>query len=99
MEKSTNIRDIAFRKFTEYNTIAHVHKKMEFFQNFETFLDYYVKLKVRIRASSSSIRALKAERGEALAWDSQSRASDDDIDWKAPNLKNSNEVDSVDEDD
>ena len=46
MEDSANIRDSAFRALAEYNTIAHVHKKMEFFGSFEAFLDYYVKLKI-----------------------------------------------------
>ena len=50
-----NIRDSAFRTLAEYNTIAHVHKKMDFFGTFEAFLDYYVKLRARIRVSSSSI--------------------------------------------
>ena len=36
MEESVNIRDLAFRKLAEYNTIVHVYKEMEFFQNFET---------------------------------------------------------------
>ena len=58
MKESANIRDLAFRKLAEYNTKAHVHKKMEFFQNFEIFLDYYVKLRVHLRAYSLSIRAL-----------------------------------------
>ena len=97
MEDSANIRDSAFRALAEYNTIAHVHKKMEFFGSFEAFLDYYVKLRARIRASSSSIRALRAERGAALARESQSRASDDEMDWRASSPENSDEANSVDE--
>ena len=99
MKESANIRDLAFHKLAEYNAIAHVHKKMEFFQNFETFLDHYVKLRARLRVSSSSIRALQAEQGAALARDSQSRTSDDEMDWRAPSPENSDEADSVDEDD
>jgi hypothetical protein len=70
---------------------------MEFFGNFETFLEHYVKLRVRLRASFSSIRALKAERAAALARETQSRASNDDIEWKAPSPKNSDEANSVDD--
>ena len=99
MEDSKNIRDLAFRALAEYNTIAHVHKKMKFFGNFEAFHEYYVKLRARFCASSSSIRALRAERGAALARESQPRASDDEMDWRAPSPENSNEADSVDYED
>ena len=54
MGDSANIRDFAFRALAEYNTIAYVHKKMEFFGTFEVFLDYYVKLKARLRAFKPS---------------------------------------------
>ena len=53
---------------------------MEFFGNFEAFLEHYVKLRARLRATSSSIRALKAERAAALAREMQSRANNNDID-------------------
>ena len=70
---------------------------MEFFWNFEAFLEHYIKLRSRLRASFSSIRALKAERAAALARETQSRASDDDIEWRASSPENSDEVDSVDD--
>ena len=95
IKDSANIHDIAFRALAEYNTIAHVHKKMEFFWNFEAFLDHYVKLRARLRVSSSSIRAFRAERGATLARESQSLAGDDEMDWRASSLENSDEVDSV----
>lgn len=66
MKEAANILDLAFRKFAEYNIIAHVHKKMELFSNFETFLDHYVKLRVRLPTFFSSIRVHKAERGATL---------------------------------
>jgi hypothetical protein len=97
LRESANIRELAFRELAEYNTVAHVHKKMEFFGNFEAFLEHYVKLRARLRASSSSIRALKAERAAALARETQSRASDDDIEWRAPSPENSDEANSVDD--
>ena len=56
-----------------------------------------MKLRARFRASSLSIRALNAERAAALARETQSRASDDNIDWRAPSPENSDEADSVDE--
>ena len=53
---------------------------MEFFGNFEIFLEHYMKLRARLRTSTSSIRALKAEQATALARETHSRANDDDID-------------------
>ena len=97
LRESATIRDLAFRELAEYNTIAHIHKKMSFFGNFKTFREHYMKLRARFRASSLSIRALKPERATTLAWETQSRASDDNIDWRAPSPENSDEADSVDE--
>ena len=72
IEKFVIIHDLTFRKLAEYNSIVHIHKKMEFFENFKAFLDHYVKLKVRLRTFFSSIRTFKAERRAALAQESQS---------------------------
>ena len=99
MKYYANIRDIVFQALVEYNTIVHVHKKMNFFDNFEIFLHHYNKLRAHLRAFSSSIRALKAKREATLARESQFRASDDEMEWRASNLDNDDEADSVDEED
>ena len=70
---------------------------MEFFGTFEVFLDYYVKLRSRLRTSCSSIPALRAERRATLARESHPRASDDEMEWRASSPENSDEADSVNE--
>ena len=97
LRKSATIRDLVFCELAEYSNIVHIYKKMEFFGNFETFREHYMKLRARLQASPSSIRAIKAERAATLARETQSRANDDNIDWRAPSPENSDEVESVDE--
>ena len=77
----------------------HVYKKMEFFENFKIFLHHYNKLRAHLCVFSSNIRALKAKREATLARESQFQVSDDDMHWRASSPNNSDEADSVDEED
>ena len=38
LRESATIRDLAFRELAEYNTIAHIHKKMSFLETLRPFV-------------------------------------------------------------
>ena len=97
IKKSANIRDLVFREFAEYNTNTYIYKNMIFLN--ETFFDYYIKLRACPRASSLNICVVRAEWEATLTRKSQSRANNDDINWRAPSLDNSKETNLIDKED